>query len=321
MKKSVFIWSVFFFLGSSLVLVSCNDDNNDDDQSDQNIITFAQNRPEYSILVEAVERTGLSSALSVPGNLTLFAPDNDAFNAFLTANNFNSISDVPVDVLEAVLLYHVLGAKVVSTDINANTYVTTASPSGFGDAPLSMFINIDNGIVINGVSEVVSADMEVENGIIHGVDAVIGLPDVTTFAIADPAFSTLESALTAAQLNTDLVSALQADGPFTVFAPTNQAFQNLLNSNMDWSTLADIPGELLETVLLYHVSPAGNVRASDLMQDADVPTLAQENFTIDLSGANPVIRAGQNTAQIIFTDVQAANGVVHVIDAVILPGN
>ena len=321
MKNYQWTWGLLFALFCGMTLVSCDDDmDDDDDLNDLTIVEFAQQNDDYSILVDAVVRAGLDDELSAPGAITVFAPDNDAFEAFLSANNFNTIDDVPQDVLESVLLYHVIGAEILSTDLS-NTYVNTSSPSGYGDASLTMYINVDNGVVINGNARVESADIEVGNGIIHGVDQVIGLPDVTTFAIADPSFSTLEDALTASQLNTDLVSALQADGPFTVFAPTNQAFQNLLNSNSDWSTLSDIPGNTLETVLTYHVSAAGNVRSENLMDDMEVSTLAGQSFTIDLSATNPVIEAGQNTAEIIFTDVQATNGVVHVIDTVLLPSN
>lgn len=321
MKNYQWTRAIVFALFCGLTLVSCDDDmDNDDDLNSLSIVEFAQENDDYSILADAVVRAGLDDELSAPGSVTVFAPDNDAFGAFLTANNFNTIDDVPEDVLEAVLLYHVIGAEILSTNLT-NTYVNTSSPSGYGDAALTMYINVDNGVVINGSARVESADIEVGNGVIHGIDQVIGLPDVTTFAIADPSFSSLEDALTASQLNTDLVSALQADGPFTVFAPTNQAFQNLVNSNPDWSTLDDIPGNTLETVLTYHVSSAGNVRSENLMDDMEVSTLAGQSFTVDLSGTNPVIEAGQNTAEIIFTDVQGANGVIHVIDAVLLPNN
>jgi len=321
MKNYQWTWGLLFALFCGMTLVSCDDDmDDDDDLNSLTIVEFAQDNDDYSILANAVVRAGLDDELSAPGALTVFAPDNDAFEDFLSANNFNTIDDVPQDVLEAVLLYHVLGAEILSTDLT-NTYVNTASPSGYGDANLTMYINVDNGVVINGNVQVESADIEVGNGVIHGIDQVLALPDVTTFVIADPAFSSLENALTASQLNTDLVAALQADGPFTVFAPTNQAFQNLLNSNPDWSSLSDIPGSTLETVLTYHVSAAGNVRSENLMDGMNVSTLANESFTIDLSGSVPSIVAGQNTANIVFTDVQATNGVVHVIDTVLLPNN
>ena len=99
-----------------------------------------------------------------------------------------------------------------------------------------------------------------------------------------------------------------------------QVVQALLDSNPDWNSVADIPTDVLETVLLYHVTDAGNVRSTDLTDDMMVTTLASgETFTIDLDPANPTIIAGGNTAQIIATDVQGVNGVIHAIDTVILP--
>jgi len=311
-------WGILFTLFGSFLFVSCNDDDDDMEDDPMNIVEFAQNNPNYTILADAAIIAGLDDELSAPGNLTVFAPDNDAFADFLSANGFASLDEVPVDVLEAVLLYHVLGGEILSTELS-NSYITTSSPSGNDDAPLTMYVNVDDGVVINGQAQVVSADNEVSNGVIHGVDQVIALPDVVTFATADPSFENLVSALTASQLNTDLVAALQADGPFTVFTPTNQAFVDLLNSNDDWNSIADIPGDLLETVLLYHVTDAGNVRSDELAGDIPVTTLAGESFTIN-AGADPItITAGSNTAELIFFDVQATNGVIHVIDTVLLP--
>lgn len=311
-------WSVLFALFGSFLFVSCNDDDDDMEDDSMNIVEFAQNNPDYTTLADAAIIAGLDDELSAPGNLTVFAPDNDAFADFLSANGFANLDEVPVGVLEDILLYHVLGGQFLSTDLS-NSYITTSSPSGNDEAPLTMYINVDNGVVINGQAEVVSADIAVSNGVIHGVDQVITLPDVVTFATADPSFENLVGALTASQLNTDLVSALQADGPFTVFAPTNQAFVDLLNSNDDWDGIADIPGDVLETVLLYHVTDIGNVRSEELTGDVLVNTLAGEVFTIN-AGVEPVtITAGGNTAELIFFDVQATNGVIHVVDTVLLP--
>ena len=128
------------------------------------------------------------------------------------------------------------------------------------------------------------------------------------------------AALTRDDLSTDFVAALNGEGPLTVFAPTNAAFQALLDSNDNWTELNDIPAEVLESVLLYHVTAAGNVRTGSLSDGQTVATLLPDNtFTIDLSGNTPAIAATTNSANIIVTDVQATNGVVHTIDAVILP--
>ena len=319
MKKS-FLWMTAILLTiSSFTFVSC--DNEDDDvPSTPNIIEFAQNDPNFSLLVEAVVKTGLDGVLSGNGPFTLFAPNNTAFQAFLDAAGTNTVANTPTDVLTQVLTNHVLGGTFLSSDLQTG-YGTTLSGTNFGDdVNASIYINTDNGVTINGTSTVTQADVNVSNGVIHVIDAVIAPPSVVTFAVADPNFSSLVAALTATGLTTNFVEVLSGDGPFTVFAPTNAAFQALLDSNASWNSVADIPTGVLETVLLYHVTGAGNVRSTDLQDGQIVNTLANETFTIDLSNPNaPAITAGSNTANIVFTDVQAQNGVVHVIDTVILP--
>lgn len=285
-----------------------------------NAVEFASANPDFSILVDAVVKAGLAETLSGEGPFTIFAPTNAAFVDLLNSNpDWNSLDDIPVDVLTTVLTYHVVSGDVRSTDLSTG-YVSTVSTSEFGGAMKSMFISTEEGVKINGAATVTGADNVVSNGVIHVVDQVIMPANIVTFATSNPMFSSLVAALTRDDLSVDFVSALSGEGPLTVFAPTNAAFQALLDSNMEWNSLADIPASVLESVLLYHVTSAGNVRSTDLSDGQNVPTLLENNnFTINLSGANPVINATMNDANIIATDVQATNGVVHVIDAVILP--
>jgi len=224
-----------------------------------------------------------------------------------------------VDVLAPVLTGHVVAGEFTSANLNTGYYATLNAPDFDAQINSLAFIDTDNGVTINGQASVTTADVDVSNGVIHVIDAVIPASTVVDFATADENFSTLVAALTREDLSTDFVSILSGEGPFTVFAPTNQAFQNLLNSNGDWNTLDDIPAQTLETVLSYHVTDAGNVRAGDLSNGQTVNTLAGESFTIDLTGQNPMIDAIGNTATIITTDVQSQNGVIHVVDTVLLP--
>ncbi|MCI5081339.1 MAG: fasciclin domain-containing protein [Saprospiraceae bacterium] len=320
MKKSFLLLGLFSLVLSSLLFVSCdNDDDDNGSNVDPNIVEFASADANFSILAQAVVQAGLDDDLSGDGPFTVFAPTNDAFEAFLAQKGFASLEDVPNDVLVSILTNHVLASEVRSTDLS-NGYVSTISSTKFGsNVSTSLYVNVDNGVTINGVADVTTADVDVSNGVIHAIDAVIDLPTVVTFATADPNFSTLTAALTLPGLSVDFVSVLSGDGPFTVFAPTNAAFEALLNSNPDWNQLSDIPTGVLEEVLLYHVTDAGNVRSTDLVDGIEVSTLAMESFTIDLSSTPPTINAFQNTAGIIATDVQATNGVIHAIDAVILP--
>ncbi len=318
MRELRFLSALMFLLIGAAGFVACDDDD-DDVQPTRDIIQILSDDSDYSLLVEAVSKAGLVNVLNTGGPFTLFAPDNDALQTFLDAAGTNTIENTPANVLEEVLLTHVLGGLVTSGQLSTG-YATTLNPADVNDAVFTnLFFEVDGSVTINGNAQVTNPDISASNGVIHEIDAVIAPPTVVTFATADDNFSSLVTALTASGLTTDFVDVLSGDGPFTVFAPINPAFQALLDSNPDWNSVADIPVATLETVLKYHVSTAGNVRSEDLTDDMMVSTLANESFTVNLSGGGVTIQAGSNTANVIFTDVQAENGVIHVIDAVLLP--
>jgi len=230
MKNLSKIFRVFTIILTSVVILSCNDDDNGTPLMEEtNTITdFVSNAGDnYTSLSAAVVRVDLATTLSGEGSFTVFAPNNTAFDTFLNANGFVYIEAVPTDVLQEILLNHVISGDVRSTDPTTG-YVNTLSTATPNDAAMSLFVNTDGGVELNEVSNVTSADNVVDNGVIHLVDAVI-LPTVVTFAVADPTFDVLQMALTRNDLTTDFVSILSAaDGtgsaPFTVFAPTNDAF-------------------------------------------------------------------------------------------------
>lgn len=316
MKVHSYAFSILAMLCLSLTLFSCDDDDNMVD--DPTIVEFAQDNDNFSILVDAVTAAGLVDALNDrSATLTLFAPTNAAFAAFLDDNGFSSLNDVPVDLLRTVLLYHVLPTTETSDKLENNYYNTLAEFDA--NEPLSLYVSTSGGVKINAAVDVTAADEDVANGVIHTVDAVIVPANVVTFAVANPNFSNLVAALTRTDLTVDFVNILSGDGPFTVFAPTNAAFEALLASNNEWNALDDIPVETLEAVLSYHVVAGANVRAGDIVDDAPVTSFEGSTFSIDLDGDTPTINAGSNTANIVATDVQGTNGVVHAIDAVILP--
>lgn len=311
-----------FLAVTSLLLTSCDSTEPAPEPTPNSAYDFISNSADHTSLKAAIDAAGLATTLSDTNSMfTVFAPTDAAFQAFLDANNFDALGDVPTDVLTSVLLNHVLGSVALSTDLS-NGYVSTLAATTFGtDINHSLYVNVDNGVVLNGTVNVTAPDNEVDNGTIHVVDAVIGLPNIVTFATSNPALSTLVAALTDSRHTTDFVAVLSGAGPFTVFAPTNDAFQALLDSNPNWNSLADVPIATLDAVLKYHVTDAGNVRSSDLQDGAMVSTLQGSDWTIDLSGSNPMVVGGNSSANIIMslTDIQGSNGVVHVIDTVLLP--
>ena len=187
---------------------------------------------------------------------------------------------------------------------------------------MSIYVNTSNGVRFNGVSAVSTADILAVNGVIHKVDAVIGLPSVVTFATADSNFSTLVAALTRDDLTTDFVGVLSTDSstapaPFTVFAPINDAFNRLL-TELNLTSLSEIDEPTLDTVLKYHVVGGANVIASDLTDNLTVSTLGGD-ITANVTNGATLTDSSGRISDIIAVDVQADNGVIHAINRVILP--
>jgi len=304
-------------------LLSCSDDDDGGDviTPTNTIADFVAGNPDYSSLGAALQVTGLDATLDGTANFTVFAPNNAAFNSFLSANGFNSLDEVPVDVLTEILLNHVQEGEIMSSALSTG-YIESMATGMASAEPLSLYINTDNGVTINGVSSVTAADVEVDNGIIHAVDAVIGLPDVTTFAIADPNFDILVQALTADDSFSFVETLMMSDSPapYTVFAPTNTAFANVL-AELELAGLGDIPADLLSSILSYHVVTGANVRAEDLSDQMMVQTLETGSFTINLGDNVTITDENGRTATIVATNVQANNGVIHALDTVILPEN
>ena len=311
----------------SLFITSCDDDDDNDGVccAGSSIVDLASQTESLSTLVSALEVTGLDATLSAPGAFTVLAPTNDAFDTFLTSINATSLDDIPVDVLTNVLLNHVIIGEVQSSSLT-NGYASTQAISAASDNNMSIYINTDNGVMFNGVSSVTTADVVASNGVVHIVDAVIGLPTVVTFAVADPNFGVLVQALTRPDLTQSFVGLLSipsgsAPSPFTVFAPVNSAFENLL-TELGVSDLSDIDEPTLSAVLSYHVVVGVN-QVSTTLSDGMVFTTAldQANITFNFGDNGEGILTDNNgrMSNIIAVDVQADNGIIHAIDTVVLP--
>ena len=306
MKNYAKLIKLTLLVVSSTLMFSCSDD--DSPQQNNSITDIASENPNFSILVDALNRADLAETLNQEGSYTVFAPTNDAFMDFLDANGFESLDDVPLPTLTQVLLNHVVNGTNLSSGLTTGYVKTLATGSASSTNTLSMFINTASGVRLNGVSSVTSADIIADNGVIHVVDAVIGLPTIVTHATANPNFSTLATLLT----EQELVGTLNgtASSPFTVFAPLNSAF--------DTATL-NLYGGLNSTqktaVLTYHVVPGANV-LSNAIPSGPITTFETGTFTI----SGTVITDEQSRAtNIVATDVQASNGVIHAVNQVLLP--
>ena len=277
------------------------------------IVTLAQATPDLSILVEAVVAAGLVDTLKGTGPFTVFAPTNAAFAAVLTELGLTKaqlLADKPL--LATVLTYHVLPSRVASSAIPFGKGITTVQGSILKIDSVAGSVVITDGR--NRTSKVVTPDVAASNGVVHIVDKVI-LPANRTIvqtAQALPQFSILVEAVVAANLATTL----SGTGPFTVFAPTDTAFANLLTELGVTKAALLANTALLTKVLTYHVV-SGRVLKAEVPLNTAIVTVQGDTLSV---GSNLAITDQRGrTSNITGTDLLTSNGAIHVIDKVILP--
>ncbi len=270
--------------------------------ADKDIVDTAIADGRFTTLVAAVQAAELVETLKGEGPFTVFAPTDEAF-AKLPAGTLDTLlKPENKQQLTDILLYHVVAGKVMAADVTQLEKAETALGS---DA----FIKVEDGKVFINEAQVIITDIATTNGVIHVIDTVILPKDIVDVAIFDGRFTTLVAAVQAAEL----VETLKGEGPFTVFAPTDEAFAKLPAGTLD-TLLKPENKQQLTDILLYHVV-AGKVLAEDVVKLESADTALGKPVTIKVSDGKVFI----NEAQVIITDIKATNGVIHVIDAVILP--
>jgi uncharacterized surface protein with fasciclin (FAS1) repeats len=317
---------LLFIAVAAISFTSCDDDDNDNIiPSTNTAYDLVSTNPNFSVLKEALDLTGLDQTLQSAGTFTVFAPDNEAFANFLMDNNISGLDDIPVADLRATLLYHVLPVEVMSGNLS-DGYVKTSANNSIGES-LDLYVQTGAQATLNGNNlDMDSLDIDVDNGVVHVLDDVLTLPTIVDLAGSNPTFSSLVAALD----QENLVDVLDANvgetgslAPFTVFAPTNQAFVDLIDAdpNDGLNNIGDILAlATLSDILQFHVVAGTAVRAGGITDDAPVDPITAGTFSIDLDTTPPEITVnGSVVARIIATDVTATNGVIHAIDFILLP--
>jgi len=271
-------------------------------------VDLAQATDSLSTLVQAVVAADLAVTLKGDGPFTVFAPDNDAFAELPDGALADLLKPENKADLADLLLYHVVPGKILAGDLVAGQTPATA----LADAHL--VIKKDGAkVTVNG-AEVTTADVLATNGVVHIVNAVILNQNIVQKAVATPILSTLVAAVTAA----DLGATLSGTGPFTVFAPSNDAFAALPAGALDDLLKPENKAELV-SLLLYHVI-SGRVLSTGLAPSTTVPTLEGPDDgkkTLTIIVADGTVTVGSNSATVIAPDVGVTNGVVHIIDKVL----
>jgi len=268
------------------------------------IVDTAVSAGSFKTLVAAVKAAGLVDALKGNGPFTVFAPTDEAFAKLPEGTLETLLEPQNRKKLQAILTYHVVPARVLASDV----VKVTGAPSLNGQR---IDVKVSKKGVMVDAARVVKTDILCANGVIHVIDRVI-LPsadDIVKTAVKAPAFKTLVTAVKKA----GLVEALQGKGPFTVLAPTNSAFAKLPAGTLE-SLLEPENREKLQAILKFHVIP-GRVHSTEALEAGHATTLHGGKVSFSVQNGQPFV----NGARILRTDLDASNGVIHIIDSVILP--
>ena len=260
----------------------------------------------FGTLVAAVQAAGLVDALKGEGPLTVFAPTDDAFAMLPEGTVESLLKPENLEQLKSILLYHVVSGKLMASDVTSMTAAESLEGS-------EIAFKVDMGNAYANEAKIIITDIETSNGVIHVIDSVLlppaKLSDIVDTAVADGRFKTLAAALGAA----GLVETLKGEGPFTVFAPTDDAFAKLPAGTVE-TLLKPENLEQLKSILLYHVV-SGKVLADQVVTLESADTVLGKPVTIKVMDGKVYV----NDSQVVLTDVLASNGVIHVIDSVLLP--
>ena len=272
----------------------------EEEAEETTIVDIATNDDRFETLVTALDAAGLVDTLAGEGPFTVFAPTDEAFAALPEGTVEALLEDT--EALSQVLTYHVVAGSVSAADVTSLSNATTLQGQ-------PVVVSSIDGVMINQ-AEVIQPDVMASNGVIHVVDSVLLPPsgDIVEVASNAGSFNTLVTAVEAA----GLVETLQGEGPFTVFAPTDEAVSKLPEGTIP--ALLEDP-ETLAQILTYHVVP-GRVFSGDVVNIDDAGTVQGQSIGISVMDGSVMLN---DTSTVTATDVLATNGVIHVIDTVIMP--
>lgn len=272
------------------------------------VVDIVVNSDDHTLLEAAVGAANLVDALSADGPFTVFAPTDAAITALVEALEITADDLLALPNLGEILQYHVVAGAAMSGDLSDGQEIETLLGEN-----VTVTIDMDMNVFINN-AQVTVADIEAGNGVVHVIDAVLLPPAPVTNTVVDVIVNSEDhTLLEAAVIAADLVDALSADGPFTVFAPTDSAITVLVEAlEITAEDLLALPN--LGEILQYHVV-AGAAMSGDLTDGQEIETLLGSNVTVTINAEGVFI----NDAQVTVADIEADNGVVHVIDAVLLP--
>ncbi len=304
--------TLFFALIVSMSFIACESDDDDDmiiADKDKTITEYLQTAEEFSTLRTALDRTNLSAILNDDDtDFTLFAPNNDAFEAAGI-----NVNEIDTDALMDVLLYHVVaGNKIKEVDLLFDDrYYTTESTAGIGGNKLSIMIDKESGtLFINGMAAISDSENDFDNGVIYELGSVLALPTVTSVIANDADLQNLEGALSSVD---GLADTFDDGEEYTLFAPVNDGFDDIED------VVEGLNSDQVGSILTYHLLE-GIFNGDNLNDDDVITTVNGETIKIDVDFGNTEIEdANGDETRIKIGNIYTTNGLIHIIDDVLLP--
>jgi len=331
LKKSILNFTALFGSVFCMLTLAISCDLGDDDNAPptQHTIAYILSQgTTVTMFGEALEQMDFLDNLNGSDKFTVFAPSDDAFEDFLEENDYEDLDDVPDEVLEKLVLNHLVPKKVLSISDLSDLDIPYMDSS----AEYSLFITEDDDeITINSNAAIDDEvrDIIASNGLIHRVDDVITIPTIAAFLEMDGQFSEFYKGLTTATSDEDFMAFFgsletddESEAPFTVFSPNNDAFESLLETNDDWEEIEDIEESLLTAILKHHVVLNEAVEKEDLEDDIESLETWEGGsllFTDSDDEISITDGSGNEGITIVIYDIKTANGIIHGVDTVLIP--
>ena len=305
-----------YLLTFSLLAMSCaGDDAGQIINNDPTTFEIIANSDNHTTLEQLLADANLVDVIN-SDVYTIFAPTDAAFSEI-------NLTDYTAEQLKNILLNHLISGNVSSLDLANAYYKTNATESYSGNNNfIDVYVNVDGGIFLNGISEVDQEDISASNGTVHVVGSVIPIADLGNLTNANPNFSSLSAALT----QEDLIATLFLDAdtppaPLSLFAPSENAFQNFLDEDEEdaFETIEDIlESPSLADILTYHLT-SGALRENNIVDQEILTTLQGQTIQLNVGDTLSITDQKNRTTPIKTTDVTGSNGVIHVLENVLLP--
>lgn len=280
------------------------------------ILQVGMSLPYFIDYTRAMEKLNLSDTMQDAGPFTFFIPNAHAFAVFLNRNNISDITGLPPDLAKNLLLNHIIRGRFLLLNLSTGYYPSLATETTTGNN-LDLYLQNDGLFELNGTLCMGTPDIPADNGMIHSITAMIPLPTVADHISVNDDFSLLHDILERRDLSISYDSLLRSDGPFTLFAPDNEAFTACLGLHQAWPSVNDIPARDLSLLMDRLLISTKNILLKNITSDSLLVSRGSDTLHIGYSHKTWIIQGPEHgQAKILTHDIQAVNGVIQEVDCV-----